>query len=401
MATTGQYEASRLPGHPLQEILYSLMWKWGGRAVAFNMTTALLSVLCFIFFALFLYKLRSRDSLLGGLTLAFTPVVFIHSTDSMDYVWALSPILCGFYCILEDWSFLGGVCMGLAIGCRITSAAMLIPASLMLVYQCRRLDPPRLLKFLLPALFIGIGSYVPVMLRYGLSFWSFVDRYPSTLKIVYVASIGVWGTIGLLAILLSMIVFLFSRRFTRSVSIPAQRLLVIAWISGLVLYGIAFLRLPHEAGYLIPIVPFTILLLGRFLERRLFIGVCVAVIVSSFVLSVEKAGIYLSGPILRDHQVRRETSTLIEQTISLDEASREKRVVVSGWLLPMIEARLGSDVDGQTQYVELLTSSELHEYRKRGYSTYYLPGMREYNLRVYNVDLNGEGGRILQFRGDH
>ena len=394
IATTGEYTASRLPGYPLQELFYSLLWRWGGRAAAFNVTTALLSVLCFVFVSLYLVRLRSRDWLLASVTIALTPVIFIHSTDAMDYLWALAFVWGCFYFILKDWLWISGVCLGLAIGCRMTSGAMLIPAGLMLVHQAGRLDARRLMKLLLPALVIGAGAYAPVVLRYGLSFARFVDAYPSILKVIYEATYGAWGVPGSLAIAVAGIALLLQRGRGQTMPVQADRLLVIAWLAGLLLYVIAFLRLPHDAGYLIPAVPFVILLLGRLLDRRIFVGVCLAIILSSLVLSVEKTDVYLSGPVLRDAEMRRDVDAMVLNLLA--DQPDEKRVVVTGWYQPMIEAYRGTDQGGSTEYVSLLNAARLQDYRNRGFEIYYLPEVREYNLQVNRVDLAKEGGKPLR-----
>ena len=406
IATFGEYQASRLPGYPLQELVCSLLWGWGGRAFAFNLATALLSVLCFVFFSLYLRGLQSRDFILGGLTLVFMPVTFIHSTDSMDYVWALAFILIGIYCLQRDRVVIAGAFLGLAIGCRITSGAMLVPATLMLIHQRGRLEGrhraklwlPHFAKLWLPTLLVGLSFYVPTASKYGTSFFTFVEGSSSAAKVIYEASFGVWGAFGSLAIVLSLIWMLIRRPGT-AISIQAPKALVLSWLSGLLLYVGAFLRLPHEGGYLVPAIPFTILLLGRFLERRVFVAVCLALIVSSLVVSVEKTGAYPGGPVFRDYQIRKEIESVVAQTIRFGDGSAERRVIVSGWLLPMIQSRLGSDARGQTKYVGLITSSEFWDYRSRGHEIYYLPEMRAYNLQVHQIDLAKEGGKVVELSG--
>jgi len=150
---------------------------------------------------------------------------------------------------------------------------------------------------------------------------------------------------------------------------------------------------------LVPAIPFTILLLGRFLERRVFVAVCLALIVSSLVVSVEKTGAYPGGPVFRDYQIRKEIESVVAQTIRFGDGSAERRVIVSGWLLPMIQSRLGSDARGQTKYVGLITSSEFWDYRSRGHEIYYLPEMRAYNLQVHQIDLAKEGGKVVELSG--
>jgi hypothetical protein len=137
IALSGHYSYSRPPGHPFQELFYSLIWD--ASPTMFNLITAMLSVGVFIFFYLSLAKLNFKKSLLGALALVFIPVVYINSTNSMDFIWALFFILGSFYFALDLKLALAGIFLGLAIGCRITSAAMMIPIGL-LFHMCWKTD---------------------------------------------------------------------------------------------------------------------------------------------------------------------------------------------------------------------------------------------------------------------
>src|SRR5258705_6066301 len=61
---------------------------------------------------------------------------------------------------------------------------------------------------------------------------------------------------------------------------------IIAWLIAIDLYIIAFLRLPLESGYLIPIVPFVILIFGKYLYNRAFTFFAVILILSSLTCSI-------------------------------------------------------------------------------------------------------------------
>jgi uncharacterized membrane protein len=103
----------------------SLFWKEG--AVAFNAATAVMSALAVLFFALSMDRLGIAGILEASAALAFAPVIFVNSTSALDYLWALAFILGGFYFVLERRPILAGIFLGLAIGTRITSGAMVVP----------------------------------------------------------------------------------------------------------------------------------------------------------------------------------------------------------------------------------------------------------------------------------
>ncbi len=83
-STTGTYIASRLPGYPIHEFGFSLVWQWD--PLATNALTAAFSLLAAIFFAMMLRRLGCRDYFVASLALAFVQVVFLNSTVTMDYV---------------------------------------------------------------------------------------------------------------------------------------------------------------------------------------------------------------------------------------------------------------------------------------------------------------------------
>ncbi|HRI41385.1 MAG TPA: hypothetical protein PLW54_06860, partial [Bacteroidia bacterium] len=84
---TGSYEASRLPGYPVQELLSALLINGG--ATALNLLVAMVSAAGILFFALSLKVLRFRHPLLAAAALAAVPVIYIHSTTTIDYTIAL------------------------------------------------------------------------------------------------------------------------------------------------------------------------------------------------------------------------------------------------------------------------------------------------------------------------
>src|SRR4029077_611813 len=131
IAVTGVYEVSRFPGYPFQEIVCS--WFWRGGALALNGMSAFFSVAAAVAFTACAKKLKCRDAFLAGLAFAMTPIVFINSVTSKDYVWAIAFLLGSLLSVLSRQSLLAGTLLGLAVGCRITSGAMLLPLGLILI----------------------------------------------------------------------------------------------------------------------------------------------------------------------------------------------------------------------------------------------------------------------------
>jgi hypothetical protein len=117
-ALSGEYKVSRFPGFPIVEFVCSLVWKHG--ALAMNFLTALASAVTAGMLSLIAKRYGSRDSILLALTFAFTPIVFINSTVTMDYLWAMMFVSLGWYAGLNGKPIFAGLLLGIAIGCRIT-----------------------------------------------------------------------------------------------------------------------------------------------------------------------------------------------------------------------------------------------------------------------------------------
>ena len=91
MAETGEYVESRLPGYPLHEAIVSILL-WGG-PVAVNGFSALMCAVAALFLTLTLDRLGAGRGFEAAIAFAMTPVVYIASTASMDYVPAAAFLL--------------------------------------------------------------------------------------------------------------------------------------------------------------------------------------------------------------------------------------------------------------------------------------------------------------------
>jgi hypothetical protein len=246
------------------------------------------------------------------------------------------------------------------------------------------------------------------------------------LRILYLASLGVWGVIGSLALGAVVSIRLWRMRSgvralpsaipdpptsspgsigelragsgvasttRREPGLRVNRMLIASWAAAVLLFGVAFVRLPHEAGYLLPVVPFVILLLGVWTKPREFRALCLSLALSPFLLGIDAKGIHWDGPILRDHAQREERMSVVEEVMRATDEVKVPAVLSTGWYLPMIEAELGSDTNGPIQFVGLISADDLQRYRDAGRLVYYLPQVREYNLRVHGFDLADAGAR--------
>lgn len=396
IAESVKYSVSRFPGNPLQEISCSIIWQGG--PFVLNGITALLSAIGIAFFILSLRRYGSKDYIIAGLALAFIPVVYINSTNLMDYIWAMTFLLGSFYFILCKKPIAAGIFLGMAIGCRITSVMMMIPLVLMLINrQNGKFNIKNILEFSLIASLVGAIFFIPAFLEYGTGFMTFYQVvYPSFHIIINKFGVGTWGRVGILAIFIVAFSFIFRRKvFSMDSSIPSSvtKLHIIAWIMAIFFCLVAFFRLPAESGYLIPIIPFILLLMGKILDRRVFIFICIAFMLSPFI-SFGKSGIY-GGPIFHDHSIRVEGMKFAERVVSSGNVIQKNTVIVTGWWLPQITAYLPTNRKINVDYIYLMDKSQLEYYQGLGYEIFYLPEIREFNIKINDIDLENHGTLLL------
>src|SRR6202050_864115 len=249
IAHSGVYQASRLPGFPVYEYLTALS-AWSAPWVS-NAVTALFSVASFVLFAMIARELGVRRYVLIALAFAMTPVVYLSSCCTMDYIPALAGQLAATYAVLRRRPVLAGVLLGLGVGCRITAGALALPLCLWILLSTARAAGLRqCLAFGGTLLLTAALCFVPVWRHYGADFFAFYDNgwYPP-LGVVFTRGLPfVWGPLGLRALIGVLCTAPLYHRFTRAALADARtrHALVLALVA-VALYLIAFLRLP-DAG---------------------------------------------------------------------------------------------------------------------------------------------------------
>jgi hypothetical protein len=397
IARTGVYQASRLPGYPVYEYLTALSATaapWVSNAV-----TALFSVAAFVLFALIVRELGVRRYLLIALAFAMTPVVYLSSCCTMDYIPAVAGQLAATYAVLRRRPMLAGLLLGLSIGCRITAGALALPLCLwILLTAAPRPAVRQCLTFGITLLLVSVLCFLPVLRLYGADFFAFYDNggYPP-LDVVYTRALPlVWGPLGLLALLALLCAAPGYYRFTRAaLDEPRTRYALALAGVAIALYLIAFLRLPDEAGYLLPAVPFVLLAIALLTPPWAVGAVALALMLSSWV-AFDHGVPALDGPIVEDHLVResqqRSTRAVIDAVASLP----GRAAIVSGWVLPRITLALDGDQEGPHQFIYLVENlGDYQHYVAEGRQLYYLPGVDLYESQAHDLELAELGAHQL------
>src|SRR6202050_3592803 len=353
IARSGVYEASRLPGFPAYEYLTALS-AWSAPWVS-NLVTALFSVASFVLFAVISRELGVRRYVLIALAFAMTPVVYLSSCCTMDYIPALAgqlaatyavlrrrPVLAG--AVLRGRRVLAGVLLGLGVACRITAGALALPLCLWILLSTARAAGLRqCLTFGSTLLLTAALCFVPVWRHYGADFFAFYDNgwYPP-LDVVFTRALPlVWGTLGLPALLGVLCTAPLYHRFTRAALADARtrHALVLALVA-VALYLIAFLRLPDEAGYLLPAVPFVLLAIALLTPPAAQVALAAALLLSSWI-GWQDARPTLEGPVVEDHRVRESQQRSTREIIDAVAGLPGNATIVCGWVLPRYRLGLG------------------------------------------------------------
>lgn len=427
IAETGQYTASRLPGYPVQELTYAVLpFK---NAAIFNLLTAILSAVCVSSYANFLKSVGLKKYLTASIALAFIPVVYVNSVNSMDYVWALCFAMLAFSAVGSRRPLVAGLALGMATGCRITSAGMVLPMFLMM----KRNDVPLRSygRFAGGFVLSSTISFLPVVLKYGANFFSYSQGNLSCLYILKCCTVDVWGIIGFIAVVVfSVVVFLrlyWRHLFPVFVRDVANQISVLM----IVLYTIIFSMAPYDAGYLIPVVPFVILLIVHNSTPRRAFAFCCCLALSSFMFGISTSDMpwspkrpvasytatvggraidvnILRGPVIDDHIRRIARDVYVARVIDVLSKTEKKSVLVAGlWFAQLsvqlrepIKDNLGAINSFETGNVivhDVLTTEMAARYNNSHYSICYLPGQDKNNESVLGFNLKNIGATEIIF----
>lgn len=407
--TTGVFEVSRFPGHPVQEILCSVLW--GGGPIIFNGLSALFSVVATLFFALSLKQIRFKHYLIAAYTFAFTPVVYISSTYTIDYMWTAAFVLTGFYFLLKEKYIPTGIFLGLAIGCRITAGAMLLPFAV-IVWQ--KDDAQYFLKNILilsiTTIAVALVAFAPVIIQYGSAFFYYHDTYPypPITKIIYKASIGAVGLIGLLAIIIYGGIII-----VRHIKDTQHQLLknkyIVAGLLVIFLYTVSYLRLPQKSAFMIPVIPFLILMYGLLLKSKEFKIFCTCLILSSFIFSINLTdkfrgsvsskyslkhtisaqGIFLdpfTGAAYSDYSKRMQKMKFTDYVIDTCAHLQNKTVLICNWWCNELAVKMIDKKKNPNVIFEVnLNEAAMKNYIDKGYRIYYLPEQNIFNDLLFSI----------------
>ena len=456
IAESGIYRASRQPGNPVQEFGSAAVIGLGAWAV--NALTAAMTLAAALIFALLLRRLGARVDAMAGAALVFVPVVYIASASGMDYAWGLAFLLGATLAVVLGRHALAGLLLGLAIGSRITSAVFALPLASMADVPgsaplTRKLRGPLVLVML--ATLVGALCFLPAYRVDGLGFLGYYEHagghsrgvgyflsgllhvFPlpmAPLLVAGQATVGVWGLLGCVALAAAMFAagvravrgaLTRDARLERSEDLAAlprvPTLYLASWWIAIVLVVWLYLRLPDDEGYLVPMVPFALLIFATWLKPGAFRLLCVALLASPFVLGVDsippKKGIApvtrsslattfaldghqrfvldpWRGPLLIDLDKRAAAASAVAAARAAWSALPRGSVVIAG----VLAYQLGNGEPERShphRAEDILAESDVRGLIAGGAPVYYLPGAPERAARFFGYALDSTGARPM------
>jgi hypothetical protein len=243
---------------------------------------------------------------------------------------------------------------------------------------------------------IVIVAFIPVYDRYGSDFFDFYAEHamPGAWEIAARITLEVWGLAGVLGIGVALLAMPAARKRP-----PIVGRHLLAWGSMVGIYIIAFFCLPDEAAYLIPAIPFVLLLLWRATPRWAFRVCCGLILLSPF---VSMSGVRPApGLLIEDHRQRVATDASINGFLRFASMVSGSNAYIVGSWKPPIDLLTEDAPPSNAKFIYLVTEADLDQLIAHGWHVWYLPLMREFNYRVYHFDIANRGARdVRELRTD-
>ncbi|HSD63261.1 MAG TPA: hypothetical protein VLB50_05655 [Ignavibacteriaceae bacterium] len=400
------YQPSRFPGYPLPEFISGAVWllklpytiPW-----IFNFLTLLLSVTAVYYFLLISAEFINKNKLfvyLSTLAFAFTPVFYINSTGIMEYNWALAFALGSSYYLISKRLRLSALFLALAAGCRITSALFIIPSVYFLISSEDTTPRRKIYEYILIFSAACLVLFSPLWLKYGFSFLTF-DRPPGEYSILKIAgrfTLRTWGFLGSLGIAFAIIKFLTTEKQEIRNFFTGNKFVVYSFLS-IIIYLLLFFQLPLDAGYLMPLVPFVILLLYRMLSKKILIILSVLLIASPFILNIEEHDYSAAGPVFINSEKRISEEQYLDSVISKTESFDQPTIIICEAFLHKLQVTMvlkKISLPGNVDLVYTLPEDSLKTLLNRGSPRiFYLRNIRDVTRKLYGYDLKKYGAEEL------
>jgi hypothetical protein len=311
--------------------------------------------------------------------------------------------MCSFSLAVDKKPLPAGILLGIAAGFRITALGMALPLAILFISQ----DSPkttikRLITFWGAAACLAVTAYIPPFVTYGPGFFMYYQYFPDPpmLKNIYKATIGAWGLMGWLAVIVALVASIRSYINTKPSPFNQRLLMICSIVMAMYLY--AYYKLPQKSAFVIPAAPFVIMAVAMLLRKnqlRYFAG---AMVFSSLFLGVNlddpnsgsnrsalsfgftaagsSAAIdVLYGPVVADLTKRKNKIEYAAKVSDAILATNKKTLLIAGWYQNEIEYYLIGKSRENLITAYYSDQQELQSYRDKGYVILHLPEQDLYN----------------------
>ena len=286
---TLDYVPSRSPGFLVHETMTLILNTLGGSLLT-NLGSLCMALVFLGSFLAVARRFQLEQAELLTLIMAVHPYTWVSAASTIDYFWALGFAFLGFYLLLDQRPLFAGIALGLAVGSRI-STGLVIAAVLLFVFITQRSQRKQAMGAGAAAALVAVLCYLPTADFVEWS-WRFLKptvgdetfwSLPLRLGRFGYKNVIFWSLPGFLALVFVGAAALL-RLVRRGKSLPNAAL---GWLglAGVLAYEVFFYQIPTEISYLLPTLPFWMLLLGVTLphKRRWLLGLAALVLISNFV----------------------------------------------------------------------------------------------------------------------
>ena len=272
-AVTFDYVPSRLPGFFVHEVFVFFLNLAGGSQLS-NLGTVFMSLVTLHSFRKVCRFYSIPHPTLLSTILMVQPFFWVNAASTIDYLWALGFCFLGFDLLLHERFLPAAISLALAVGCRLSTA---LPVSMLLIYLFLVNNNQRR-QLLLTASSVALLSFIFFLppldfLEWDLSRWLVLSTGDPSLWTPPLR-FGRFFYKNLMFFSIPIVVWVFIRWLAaviRRQKPVVTRLDGLSWLSLAVVLGVEvmFMRIPIEIEYLLPLLPFSLILVGRRLSNRL------------------------------------------------------------------------------------------------------------------------------------
>lgn len=282
---TGVWIPSRNPGYFVHEF-FTMILNYLGGGILGNLGTVIMALLAIYGFILICKKFEVPHYKTLALIMAVNPIFWVNAVSTIDHIWAIGFILTGFFLLVQKKYPLGGLLLALSVGSRLSSVIAAVGIFVFLWFTAKNDRKLIALSALLCA-FVSCLFYAPSFINanYTLNFLSLAMGGPELWTLFLRLSrfcyknIYLWGLPAFIALIPIFFIFIRNRQNFLQEKWRAVSYLSLTMLIG---YETLYFQYPLKTAYLLPLLPFALILLGIGLKNNLKILILFTALLFSY-----------------------------------------------------------------------------------------------------------------------